>query len=162
MNTEKKAARPIDPKTALTKAESYCAYQERSQQEVRDKLYAFGLHSRDVEEIISNLIQNNFLNEERFATAYALGKFRMKQWGKLKIKAGLKSKRVSAALISKALKQIDQEEYYATLESVIRKKEAGLKEKNALLKKQKLAQFVAGRGFESDLIFEILNTSDLI
>lgn len=162
MNTEKKAAEPIDPKTALTKAESYCAYQERSQQEVRDKLYAFGLHSRDVEEIISNLIQNNFLNEERFATAYALGKFRMKQWGKLKIKAGLKSKRVSAALISKALKQIDQEEYYAALESVIRKKEAGLKEKNALMKKQKVAQFAAGRGFESDLIFEILNTSDLI
>src|SRR5438067_9022708 len=96
----------IDEKTALAKAEHYCAYQERSQQEVRDKLYEWGLHSNDVENVIIELIAANFLNEERFANAYACGKFNQKAWGKNKIKQGLKFKKVSDALIKKALNNI--------------------------------------------------------
>lgn len=80
---------------AKLKAEAFCAYQERAQQELRDKLYEWGLHADEVEEIISELIVDNFLNEERFAIAYVSGKFRMKGWGKIKIKQGLKYKNVS-------------------------------------------------------------------
>src|ERR1700740_2175906 len=92
-----------DKKVAMAKAEHYCAYQERSQQEVRDKLYEWGLWPEAVEHIISQLICDNFLNEERFAKAYALGKFRQKGWGKIKIKQGLKLKKVPEVLIKKAL-----------------------------------------------------------
>src|SRR5690606_22791562 len=77
---------------AKNKAEAYCAYQERSQQEVRDKLYHMNLHTSQVEELIAYLIENNFLNESRFANAYVSGKFRMKKWGRKKIKQGLKLK----------------------------------------------------------------------
>src|SRR6478735_4591510 len=74
---------------SLVKAQKYCAYQERSQQEVRDKLYTFGLHKNQVEELISRLISDGFLKEERFAIAYATGKFRSKKWGVIKIRHGL-------------------------------------------------------------------------
>ena len=90
---------------ALRKAESFCAYQERSQHEIRNKLYEWGLHQNDVETIISELIEANFLNEERFAIAYSLGKFRIKGWGKIKIKHGLKLKRVPEKLIHKSLQK---------------------------------------------------------
>jgi regulatory protein len=107
---------------AKLKAESYCAYQERSQYEVRNKLYEWGLHEREVEEIISELIQANFLNEERFALAYTMGKFRIKGWGKIKIKQGLKLKRVPDKMIVNSLKTIDYDDYVAKLRSLIDKK----------------------------------------
>jgi len=142
--------------------EHYCAYQERSQQEVRDKIYSLGLHRTEVEEIIAELIQNNFLNEERFAIAYAQGKFRMKNWGKLKIKQGLKLKRVSEKLIIKALNQIDGDEYYEVLTAVLKKKSALLNEKDHFKKRHKLFQYASGKGFESDLILEALKSRDLV
>ena len=101
------------------KAESYCAYQERSQQEIRNKLYDWGLHQQDVEQIISELISENFLNEERFAMAYTLGKFRIKAWGKLKIKQGLRLKGVPEKLIAKSLNAIVGEDYYSKLEVIL-------------------------------------------
>src|SRR3981081_925734 len=105
---EKKFKLPIDPQKALLKAQKYCAYQERSQQEVRDKLYSWGLHKRDVENSIAELITSGFLKEERFALAFAGGKFRMKGWGRIKIKQALKQKSVSDNLIRQALKAIDE------------------------------------------------------
>ena len=156
MNTAQAAKAALTRQQALEKMEHYCAYQERSQQEVRDKLYTLGLHRNDVEEVISELIQTNFLNEERFAIAYTLGKFRMKNWGRLKIKQGLKLKRVSEKLITKALKQLDGDEYYITLTKVLEKKSALLKEKDPFKKRSRLFQYASGRGFESDLIVESL------
>jgi len=156
MNTAQAAKAALTRQQALEKMEHYCAYQERSQQEVRDKLYTLGLHRNDVEEVISELIQTNFLNEERFAIAYTLGKFRMKNWGRLKIKQGLKLKRVSEKLITKALKQLDGDEYYITLTKVLEKKSALLKEKDPFKKRSRLFQYASGRGFESDLILESL------
>ncbi|KKX49207.1 regulatory protein RecX, partial [Sphingobacterium sp. IITKGP-BTPF85] len=108
---EKTRKKIYTPKQALLKAASYCAYQERAQQEVRDKLYEWGLFQEDVEEIISQLISDNFLNEERFAIAYTLGKLRIKSWGKIKIKQSLKLKRVSDPLIKIAFSKIDLDEY---------------------------------------------------
>lgn len=155
------AKKVIDKNQALKKAEHYCAYQERSQQEVREKLYSFNLYSKEVEDIISQLIQNNFLNEERFAIAFALGKFRIKHWGRIKIRQSLKLKRVSEALIRKAINQIDAEDYYATLQKLIAKKNDVLNEKNSFKRKNKLILYALSRGFERDLIMDILKDNQL-
>lgn len=158
---EPKKIKITDPKVALAKAEHFCAYQERSQQEVRDKLYEWGLWPEAVELVISQLIEGNFLNEARFANAYALGKFNQKAWGRIKIKQGLKLKRVPDTLIKKALLNIDADTYLAALTGIIEKKAALLTEKNKLKRKYKLQQYALGRGYETDLILEVLKTSDL-
>lgn len=145
-----------DEKVAYTKAEYYCAYQERSQQEVRDKLYDWGLWPDAVENIISRLIGENFLNEERFSKAYAQGKFRQKGWGKVKIKQGLKFKKVSDVLIKKAFQVIDGDEYLKMLEKVITKRAAILIEKNPNKRKYKLQQYALSRGYERDLVADVL------
>ncbi len=145
------------PHQAKLKAESYCAYQERAQQEVRDKLYMWGLHQNDVENIIAILIEENFLNEERFAKAYVLGKFRMKGWGKIKIKMHLKAKRVSEPLIRIALKGIDLDEYEQKLADTIDRKITGPIEKLTIAERAKLIRFLQSKGFENDLIFEKTN-----
>jgi len=151
----------IDEKLAIEKAAHYCAYQERAQQEVRDKLYEWGLWPAAVENIIVKLIGEGFLNEERFAKAYATGKFRQKGWGKNKIKQGLKLKRVPDVLIKKALNTIDADAYETTLRSIIEKKAILLKEKDGYKRRHKLQQYGLSRGFESDLILDILKASEL-
>ena len=158
--TEKKAVK-LDKKTALAKAESYCAYQERSQQEVRDKLYEWGQWSNDVEEIISELIQTNFLNEERFTQAYVSGKFNIKHWGKIKIKQGLKLKRVPDKMIANALKAINYDDYLSTIQRLAEKKSGSITEKDPFKKRYKLMSYLQGRGFESELILEVLKASGL-
>jgi regulatory protein len=141
----------IDEKTALAKAEHYCAYQERSQQEVRDKLYEWGLHSAQVENLIVQLIQTNFLNEA----------FNQKGWGKQKIKQGLKFKKVSDVLIKKALNTIDDDDYSSTLKQILDKKARLLGEKDPFKKRYKLHQYALSRGFENDIISDILKNSEL-
>lgn len=144
---------------AKGKAENYCAFQERAQQEVRDKLYSWGLYSQDVEATISQLIEDNFLNEERFARAYARGKFKMKGWGKIKIKQGLKLKKISSPLIRIALTEIDAGEYFACLEALITKKNQLIQEDNHYKRKNKLFQYALGRGYESNLITEVIGNT---
>jgi len=151
----------IDEKAALTKAEHYCAYQERSQQEVRDKLYEWGLHGVQVENLIVHLIQTNFLNEARFANAYVQGKFNQKGWGKQKIKQGLKFKKVSDALIKKALNTIDCDDYSNTLKQILEKKARLLGEKDPFKKRYKLHQYALSRGYETDIVSDILKNSEL-
>jgi len=160
---ERKPSKPIvlDKRSALVKAESYCAYQERSQQEVRNKLYDWGLWKDDVENIISELIQNNFLNEERFANAYVSGKFNIKKWGKIKIKQGLKLKKVPDKMIMKALNTIDYDEYLKVILAAAEKKAAVLTEKDKYKRKYKLMTYLLGKGFESNLISEVLNDNNL-
>jgi len=153
---EPKIRKITDEKTGLSKAEHYCAYQERSQQEVRDKLYEWGLYPQQVESIISKLIEANYLNEERFAKEYTRGKFNQKAWGKVKIKQGLKQKQVPDKLIKKALDTIDKSEYYATLENLLKKKAATIHEINDFKRRYKLQQYAMGRGFESELITAVL------
>jgi len=101
---------------ALQKLKHYCAYQERCHSEVKEKLYQLGVWKKEHDEIIASLIEENYLNEERFAVAYAGGHFRIKQWGRIKIKYELKQKQVSEYSIKKALKQIEDEEYGKVLE----------------------------------------------
>ncbi|MGZ3821284.1 MAG: regulatory protein RecX [Mucilaginibacter sp.] len=150
-----------DEKVGLAKAEHYCAYQERSQQEVRDKLYEWGLYPNVVENVIIQLIAGNFLNEERFANAYARGKFNQKGWGKNKIKQGLKFKKVSDVLIKKALNNINGDDYLQMLAKVIQKKGALLSDRDPYKRKYKLQQYALSRGYENDLISDVLKNSDL-
>jgi regulatory protein len=143
---------------ALQKAKHYCAYQERSHAEVKEKLYSFGLYKTEVEEALSLLIEENYLNEERFAIAFAGGKFRIKQWGKVKIKYELKQKHVSDYCIKKALQQIDETDYLKTLQQLFNTKLKTLKsEKNIFIKKRKLQDYLMQKGFESNLISQLLN-----
>ena len=142
---------------ALQKAKQYCAYQERSHSEVKDKLYSFGLHKNDVEELLSELISENYLNEERFAMQYAGGKFRIKQWGRTKIKYALKQKQVSEYCIKKALAAIDDKDYIRTLEKLFDQKLKMLKaEKNSFVKKKKLLDHLLQKGFETDLVRKLV------
>ena len=124
-----KTIKITDEKLALSKAEHFCAYQDRAQQEVRNKLYEWGLWTDAVENIIIQLIAGNFLNEERFAKAYVQGKFKQKGWGRNKIKQGLKFKNIPPALLKKALQTIDGDDYLAMLQKVIQKKARLLTEK---------------------------------
>lgn len=150
-----------DKRTGLVKAEGYCAYQERSQQEVRSKLYDWGLWPNEVEEVISELIENNFLNEERFARAYVSGKFNIKHWGKIKIKQGLKLKKITDKMIIIALNTIDYDDYLKTILDTAEKKLPLIKEKDAYKRKSKLMTFLMSKGFESDLILEVLKSNNL-
>ena len=142
---------------ALQKAKHYCAYQERCHSEVKDKLYSFGMNKKEVDELLSNLIEENYLNEERFAIQYAGGKFRIKQWGRIKIKYALKQKQVSEYCIKKALAAISETDYKKTLQKLFDQKLKTLKtEKNIFIKKRKLQDHLIQKGFETDLIRKLI------
>ena len=147
----------ISVEEALQKAKQYCAYQERCHSEVKEKLYSFGLHKKDVEELLSGLIEENYLNEERFAIQYAGGKFRIKQWGRVKIKYSLKQKQVSDYCIKKALATISETDYNRTLQKLAEQKLKTLKsEKNIFIKKRKLQNHLMQKGFEANLVVELI------
>jgi regulatory protein len=155
MFEETKPKKKLTPSQAIIKAQMSCAYQERCQQEMRDKLYEWGLYSNDVENIIANLITDNFLNEERFAKAFAGGKFRIKKWGRVKIKIELKRRKISDYCIKKGLQEIDEDEYLKVLEDVILKKLKETKGKEQV-RNYKAAQYAMSRGFEGDLVWEMI------
>ena len=145
------------PQQAYLKIRDWCAYQEHCQQEVRDKLYSYGLKTGDVENLITQLIDENFVNEERYAKAFSGGKFRIKKWGRVKIKQELKARRISDYCIQKGLKEIDGSEYMSTLKKVLEQKAKIIAEKNYLKKKQKLMRYALSKGYEQELVFDLLN-----
>lgn len=148
----------IGTEKALEKIKQYCAYQERCHSEVRNKLYGFGLNSEEIESIISTLIQENFLNEERFALAFAGGKFRIKKWGKAKIKQALNFKKISPYCIDKAIKSLDDSIYEKNFEKLADIKWLSLKgEQNKYIKQAKLRRYLMGKGYESALITNFLH-----
>ena len=146
----------IGKEQAIQRIRHYCAYQERAQQEVRDKLYELGMTKGEVEEIIADLITDNFLNEARFAESFAGGHFRIKAWGKQKIKYALQQKRVSPVNIKKALNSIGEEVYKKTLLGLATKKWNSLKGEKGMSRLAKTNSFLNQRGFESALIMPVL------
>ena len=146
----------LSKEAALEKAKHYCAYQERSHQEVRDKLYSLGLFKADVEEVLSNLISSSFLDEERFAIQFASGKFRIKNWGRIKIRHALKMKQVSDFNIRKALDLIDQREYEAILGKLASRKFDSLRNEPYPLRRGKTSQYLLQKGFERSAIHTIV------
>jgi len=142
---------------ALQKARHYCGYQERSHGEVKEKLYSLGLYKQQVEECLSQLIEEDYLNEERFAQQFAGGKFRMKKWGRVKIKYELKQKQVSDYCIKKGLKEIEEEDYLATLKKLTEEKWASVKsESNLFTKLRKTQDYLIQKGYEHELVKQAL------
>ena len=137
---------------ALPKLKQYCAYQERCHNEVKDKLYSYGLYKVDVETILSQLIEENYLNEERFAIQYAGGKFRIKQWGRKKIEYALKEKQISTYCIKKAMKEIDEADYQKVLMQLATKKWGLLKGEQHINREAKTRAYLLQKGFENELI----------
>ena len=142
------------PEQALQKARHYCAYQERSHDEVRRKLQAFGLKRTQVEEALSSLIEEDYLNEERFAVAFAGGKFRVRKWGRNRIEFELRQRGVAEANITRGLGAIDEREYADCIAQLVAKKRDDLK-RQGLNDRESSARIVShlyGRGFESTLV----------
>ena len=146
----------ISQEEALDKLQRYCAYQDRCHQEVRQKLYDMGVYGDVANEIIADLITENFLNEERFARSYARGKFRMKKWGKAKIKLELKRRNISTYCIKKAMEELEEFDYDDTLLNLLEKKYARIKEPNTFKKRGKLALYAIGKGYESKLVWQMI------
>ncbi|MGZ3844674.1 MAG: regulatory protein RecX [Flavisolibacter sp.] len=137
---------------ALQKLRQYCAYQERSHYEVQQKLYDLGIRRQEHDEVIATLIEEDYLNEERFAKAFAGGKFRMKDWGRKKIYYALKEKKVSEYSIKQAMKEIDEEEYQKNLKELVTQKYEALKDEQYLVRKRKTIDYMIQKGYEFDLV----------
>jgi len=149
----------VTKEQALQKLKHYCSYQERCHKEVKEKLYGLGLWKKDVEVLISQLIEENYLNEERFAQLFAGGKFRIKQWGRVKIRHALKQKQISESSIKKGLNEIDEDAYNKTIHKLATAKWKTLKgEKNISIKKSKTMNFLLQRGFETALANEAVTS----
>jgi regulatory protein len=143
----------ISTEKAFQKLKHFCGYREHSYAEARQKLYSLGLFKKEVEELISRLIEEGYLNEERFACLFASGKSRIRGWGKQKIRYELRRKGISEYLIVKALKSMDETEYAAGFKRLADKKWTALRsEKNIFVKKNKWQQFLLQRGYEPAMI----------
>jgi regulatory protein len=136
---------------ALQKLRHYCAYQERCHSEVEHKCRELGLRGEEIGEAIAALIGDNFLNEERFAKAFAGGKFRTRQWGRRKITLELQQRQVSAYCIKKGLQEIDEDDYRRVLQQQAAKKYASLQGQHPLKQKLKTIQYLVQKGFEPAL-----------
>jgi len=144
------------PAEALSKMYRFCAYQERSHHEVRQKLFDLGLYAREVDELLSRLISEGFLNEERFAKAFAGGKFRMKHWGRVKIIHELEARGLTKNCIKAGLKEIDEADYQKALEEVLQKQSTRVEETDAFVRRDKIARYAIQRGFESELVWKVV------
>lgn len=145
----------------LTKARAYCARQERSQQEVRDKLYGWKAPAKVIEAIVARLISEGFLNEARFAAHYAVSKSRQKGWGRRKIEQALKAKGVSEACITAGLRAIDAGEEEQQLRTAVAKRWERSREMDPVVRREKLLRYFLGKGFERDRVERALTDNGL-
>ncbi len=137
--------------------ERYCVYQDRCHKEVTQKLYDYRMIPEAREVILLHLLEHNFLNEERFSKSYARGKFRIKKWGKQRIIRELKFRDISAYNIKTALKEIDEDDYIDTFNTLAQKRFEAIKETNKFKKKKKLVDYLLYRGWETNLIYDKAN-----
>ncbi|NLN33457.1 MAG: RecX family transcriptional regulator [Flavobacteriaceae bacterium] len=138
------------------KLAKYCAYQDRCHWEVENKMREFNLIPEAYEEILIYLIQNDFLNEDRFARSFVRGKFNQKNWGRIKIRVELKKRRIPSKMIESALGEIDEEDYFKTLQKLFEKKKESLKnDRESFKKKAKIRNYLLQKGFESEIIAEL-------
>lgn len=141
-------------KEVLLKLEHFCAYQERCHSEVVSKLYSLKIAPDEIDSIVVQLIENNFLNETRFACSYARGKHRIKHWGRIRITNELKMRQISTFNINLALKEITPEEYETTFDQLSEKCWNSISEKNTLKKRKKFCDYMLRRGYESFLVYD--------
>ncbi|CAH1001655.1 Regulatory protein RecX [Neolewinella maritima] len=147
---------------ALEALQHFCAYQDRCHKEAREKLHELGYYGDPAEEVIVELIKDKYLDEERFARNYARGKFRMKRWGRYKIRNELKQRQISAYCIKKAMTEIDESDYFGTLCSELeRRNKAEKAGQHPYLRRRKLADYMVKRGYESGLVWEAIKELEL-
>lgn len=142
---------------ALAKLQSYCAYQDRCHKEVAQKLKEMRMISQASEQIIIELIEGDFLNEERFSMAFVRGKFKIKKWGRRRLASELKQRKISKFLIQKALGQISETDYKATFEALVHKKAESITGGSIAKKRKKLADYLLYRGWEAHLVYDKIN-----
>ncbi|MFT6749401.1 MAG: regulatory protein [Flavobacterium sp.] len=147
-------SKSLTNKEILKKMEHFCAYQERCHEEVNSKLYDFVLSEQEKNEIIYELIQNNYINEERFASLFTLSKFHQKKWGKIRITNELKFRKISAYLIKKSIVEIPEGEYYDTFETLSERIWNSITEKNRIKKRKKFCDNLLRKGWESDWVYK--------
>jgi regulatory protein len=147
---------PAYLKDATVKLYRYCAYQERCHKEVKEKLHSLRIWGDAAEEVITHLVEEGFLNEERFAKAFALGKFRLKNWGRIKIVQELEQRQLSKHCIAMGLKEIDEADYRAALQKLISKKTETTEATNIYSLRDKIARYTIQKGFEPDLVWTFL------
>lgn len=150
---ENKKTKYISKDEALSKLIRYCSYQDRCHQEVRNKLIELNIYGEDLEDIISELISSNYLNEERFARSFVRGKFKLKKWGRVKIKMHLKQKNISEYLLKKSFEEIEEEVYLETIEELLMKSKYDL---DIYDQRQKAKASLHRKGYELHLIHEVL------
>ncbi|MBX2927274.1 MAG: RecX family transcriptional regulator [Saprospiraceae bacterium] len=149
------------PDEALAKAQRYCAYQERCHSELRSKLIEWGVYGDVLEAILAELVTEGFLNEERYACTFARGKFRIKNWGRNRITQELRQRKVSDYCIRKAMQEIPEEEYRETLIAVLQRKAAEIAGLDSYEQKARLLRYALQRGFEQELVWEVLPSLDM-
>ncbi|MFD1094768.1 regulatory protein RecX [Salegentibacter chungangensis] len=145
-------------KEATIKLMQFCAYRDRSHKEVEDKLKEMRMIPAAQELIIMRLMQEDFLNEERFARSFVRGKFRIKKWGRVRIKQELKMREISSPVIRMAMTEINEEDYRETLSELAEKKLNSISEPNSFKKKKKLSDFLLRKGYEANLVFDSVNS----
>lgn len=150
----KEISKKLEIDEARQRIARYCAYQERAHSEVQEKLYSFGLYRDDVEDILAWLITENYVNEERYAIAFAGGKFRVKRWGKLKIKQFLVQKSVSEYSINKAIAGIEDTDYIESIDFLIEKGLKSTKAPNEYELRHKISRSLIAKGYEPDLVWD--------
>ena len=141
-------------KKNLIRIANFCVYQDRTQQEVREKLASWNIDEEEAEEMIAFLITENYLNEERFARSFARGKHRIKSWGKIRIVNELKQRHISAPNIKAALTEITEEQYQATFHQLAERHWQSLTERKGQKKNKKFCDYLLRRGWESHLVYE--------
>ena len=152
-----KNSKTLSYKDILSKMEYYCAYQERCYKEVEEKLFTYSVTLLEKEAILIHLIENNYINEERFAKSFVRGKHNYKNWGKVRIKNELKFRNISSKIIDNALKEIENETYIANFNTLAEKNWTSIKEKEGLKKNKKFVDFLLRRGYETHLIYDKLH-----
>ena len=154
--THQRKQDPTDPAVAYARIARFCAYQERSHKEVKEKLAGLGLDDGEADALLARLITDGYVNEERFAKAFAGGKFRIRKWGRIRIEQGLQSHGVSSRCIAIGLKEIDEDDYRAALRKLVSSKANGVEAGNEYQKWDRVSRFAIGKGYEPDLVWEII------
>lgn len=157
----KQPAKPLSPDQVLDKMAKYCAYQERCTKDVVEKLKTFDINQKEKDEILNYLIDNRFVDNKRFAKSFVKGKINQSGWGLNKIRFHLMQKGIEKEIIEEALGQTDEETYRQRLVDILKTKEKTVKAENDFEKKRKLAAYAIQKGFESPLVWEVINSASL-
>jgi len=142
---------------ALLRAQKLCSAEEKCKSDVRKKLFDWGINSENTEKVIAQLLQENFIDERRFAKAFSKDKMRLNKWGKIKIAFELNQKKLPRNVIQEAVSLIDEAEYLEVLKKETLKKLRSLNDKDPFVMKGKLHRFASSKGFENEVIFKVLD-----